>query len=962
MNDQYTEVLSQQQPALHFKPPSPVSASTSYPASSFMIPSSSHQSTASIPLPIPVGSRPTSRAGTPSLSRSNSFRHHPYGGSPASSDRPFRPRSATSVSDRSEWETDADSHSVYGSSIDSYSFTPSSSYGASFPSFPTANSPFVSGPASPGKTGKSHARKTAPGHIKRPPNAFILFRSHCCQTGADAEPTGLEPPGTVQARQLAALEINNSQHISIVVSQVWKGLSPEGRAYWQEKAAEAKAEHARLHPDYRYRPMQRPKEQIRRRKRTDIKATESERNACPAVAEQLLELDRSSREQSQSFYDSGADLAVPATLSAGLDGAAAQWPAVGETYPVPAPKAPAPKKKRVRKPAASKKTKKATLSPDGGMFNLELAEQELPTSTFNTPATFNAYQSGGYTPSSLADFSGSMADPFVSYGRRISHTRATQAYGSPEAAQQFGYMAQLNNELPPVSAINPQLAALDLSRPHTGVSPPSAIDPSFNIFTPTSALPESPTVFALPHPPSPQTAAIAQMQHYTMGGTPFTPSILQQQPDPLPVPPALSVLPSPTGTTFAFGTAGAGFSEGAPHRRAATAPVPPPLDALQRRRDTLRPNGIAAGSADIMLVSLMTTDFNDRKQSLGTWSARRLSLNPAPEANPASTPKPPFARSALATGVLSANEEFETLTFSPEVLNALPAEDATGDFVSQFASFQNDYEDVETRPSTASSEWSTDGEVERLEAELPLGYLGRRRSTIVPSKFGSAFSTAPTSASGSPAFSGLPYSAPATHSGFHVGSTDFFTRPEPPLASASPTTSAFSTGSPRPFEQSVVPPFGSAGFGGSFRPFVSRPSVDAILPATSPSTFLPPPRAPPAGDHPSPDVPINVTGGEEDWTGQRDAALNVLYERRQQREYEAHYGPSQHSQSPSLDAPATKQEGERKSSQCEHGFGVAFAIASPPTASPPAFSPQHLPSSEPPSYAGSPLAAHSSTF
>ncbi|KAL7339612.1 high mobility group box domain-containing protein, partial [Rhodotorula toruloides] len=73
-----------------------------------------------------------------------------------------------------------------------------------------------------------------PGHIKRPPNAFILFRSHCCQPDSSSS---LDP-----------------QHISVIVSQVWKGLSAKDKSYWEDKARIAKEEHQRLHPDYKYRP------------------------------------------------------------------------------------------------------------------------------------------------------------------------------------------------------------------------------------------------------------------------------------------------------------------------------------------------------------------------------------------------------------------------------------------------------------------------------------------------------------------------------------------------------------------------------------------------------------------------------------------------------------------------------------------------------------------------------------
>ncbi|BGP13007.1 hypothetical protein JCM10213_007997 [Rhodosporidiobolus nylandii] len=1009
--DQYIE-LPAAQPTFDFHLPTPVASAGDYPASSFMIPSSSVSSTSSIPIP---GSRPTSRAGAPSLSRSSSTRHHPYSASPASfADRAFRPRSATSVSERSGWETDASaSFDFSGSSVDSFAFsTPSSSYDQPSLSSPTAtastsmDSPFVAMNQPRGKNGKakSHARKTAPGHIKRPPNAFILFRSHCCSPEAAAaavDPPKPEPPGTAHARHLAGLEINNSQHISVIVSQVWKGLTAEEKAYWEQKAREAKEEHQRLHPDYRYRPQQRAKESSRRRKRTGQKESLEHRNACNEVARQVLEIERArTRQRNPAASVLGDDLPIPPTmLGVSLDEAAGQWAQDAAVKVAPAAAA---KKKRVRKAPARKAT-----SPEA-IFNIELTDEYPPpppgsVDVYARPQTAAALES---FPSSLPTgefFAPNGQHPFGGFGRRPSKPSTAQAYTAQDAADQFSFMAQLELQPPneqPVLQLDPQLAALELSRPWTAAghhSPPAAMpaNPSFTF------LPPNPSTFTLPNPtisraPSPRSEAIQQLQRYEFGGpsvssspfsTPASAALLApQQQTPVQI--------SPTGTTFSFGNEGPGVTP-VEHRRAVTAPAPLPLDALKQRRGTLRPGDLSAAQGDLMLISPMTTTFDGRKQSTGTWSAglRRLSLTPGGDgaADAQGTAEPPFRRTSLAAGVLSANETFETFSFPQSMLESLPVEDPsiTAEFFAQFTQaatpftdYDYDEGDEASRPSTACSDWSTtDDEIERLEGDLPSGYLDRRRSTTVPAKFmASAFSTAPSSSIPSPAFSAAPFSAPATHSGFHVGSTDFFVPPPPPLATAGPTTAAFSA-APSP---SGMPAFGSPEFGGSFRPFETRPSVDAILAAEPEKPYGAFPLPPSAGSgpshHASPDVPVSVTGAEDDWiasshaavtaAGMRDTALSILQQR------------IQHRPQPSLDEVASMQQ----PAECEYvmltyeqmadpklmaeihklGIGIAFASApvNPPT-SPLASPPNHhisagetlLASAQP-----SPLPLQSATF
>ncbi|EIW65059.1 SRY-box containing transcription factor 32, partial [Trametes versicolor FP-101664 SS1] len=70
--------------------------------------------------------------------------------------------------------------------------------------------------------------------VKRPPNAFILFRS-------------------AQKQQLGALQPDHRM-ISKICGKVWGTLSEEDKAVWMRRAEEEKREHAARHPDYVFRP------------------------------------------------------------------------------------------------------------------------------------------------------------------------------------------------------------------------------------------------------------------------------------------------------------------------------------------------------------------------------------------------------------------------------------------------------------------------------------------------------------------------------------------------------------------------------------------------------------------------------------------------------------------------------------------------------------------------------------
>ncbi len=120
---------------------------------------------------------------------------------------------------------------------------------------------------------KSHAKKRPDGHVKRPRNAFILFRSHAIQQGLI--------PKTVE---------NHQKNVSNIVSQLWHNLSDEERAKWQRNAAAEKAEHLRLYPEYSYRPP--PLDHAKKRKATRDRSNTVQKRSETLADEILRSLGR----------------------------------------------------------------------------------------------------------------------------------------------------------------------------------------------------------------------------------------------------------------------------------------------------------------------------------------------------------------------------------------------------------------------------------------------------------------------------------------------------------------------------------------------------------------------------------------------------------------------------------------------------------------------------------------------
>ncbi|KAF8498858.1 high mobility group box domain-containing protein, partial [Gautieria morchelliformis] len=72
-----------------------------------------------------------------------------------------------------------------------------------------------------------------PGHIPRPPNAFIIFR-------------------TEYIRSMATQ--NSTPEVSKNLGEMWRKMSPVEKRPYNEKAEEAKIMHMAQNPGYKYKP------------------------------------------------------------------------------------------------------------------------------------------------------------------------------------------------------------------------------------------------------------------------------------------------------------------------------------------------------------------------------------------------------------------------------------------------------------------------------------------------------------------------------------------------------------------------------------------------------------------------------------------------------------------------------------------------------------------------------------
>ncbi|KAG8920288.1 hypothetical protein FRC02_000992 [Tulasnella sp. 418] len=110
---------------------------------------------------------------------------------------------------------------------------------------PTYDNSIIHGKSSlyherPAQKRKSRSEIRRPGHIARPPNAFILFRSHVIANNA-----------------IPYRSEKSHGNVSKAIGTLWNDLSAEEKAYWQQRAEMEKEAHRLMYPDYKFTPRKR---------------------------------------------------------------------------------------------------------------------------------------------------------------------------------------------------------------------------------------------------------------------------------------------------------------------------------------------------------------------------------------------------------------------------------------------------------------------------------------------------------------------------------------------------------------------------------------------------------------------------------------------------------------------------------------------------------------------------------
>ncbi|KAK1229159.1 hypothetical protein PQX77_007731 [Marasmius sp. AFHP31] len=115
------------------------------------------------------------------------------------------------------------------------------------------------------------------GKVKRPPNAWILFRSDVARAIAHDEELHPELPRRTQAQ------------ISKEISHLWNTLDPQRKAEYERRAEAKKHEHSLLYPDYRFQPMKKEEKERQKqlKKQKDKEERYRQRNEAVASSSRL---------------------------------------------------------------------------------------------------------------------------------------------------------------------------------------------------------------------------------------------------------------------------------------------------------------------------------------------------------------------------------------------------------------------------------------------------------------------------------------------------------------------------------------------------------------------------------------------------------------------------------------------------------------------------------------------------
>ena len=116
-----------------------------------------------------------------------------------------------------------------------------------------------------------HSRKKPINHIPRPPNAFILFRSHF-----------------IKKQHVSSEVETNHSTLSKIIGLTWKNLPNEERQIWHERAKSALEDHKRKFPSYAFKPVHSKPRGVPAEKRKVREVGLRDHTRCAKIAELLV--------------------------------------------------------------------------------------------------------------------------------------------------------------------------------------------------------------------------------------------------------------------------------------------------------------------------------------------------------------------------------------------------------------------------------------------------------------------------------------------------------------------------------------------------------------------------------------------------------------------------------------------------------------------------------------------------
>lgn len=280
------------------------------------------------------------------------------------------------------------------------------------------------------RPGVSHAKKTPPNHIKRPRNAYIIFRSH-----------------TVSQKLIPKEVENDHRNISRIIAHMWKSLAPEDRAHYEQIAKEEKEKHKQLFPNYRYQPATRRTGVSKR----NVKKLENGEEECQEIADIILKAQGKDGVIVRSGPSKAVKRAREATRASSAAGRKAE-------------KASIPRVKRVReaKPHTEEPDALSSAATDKVLETVFLHPSPA-CSPLSDPSSASSHEAGSLATPSPEPFQWASRTPSVDHGQSVQSPGQTLEIPS----DLFG---RRSSSVPATRPCSPPPSFLSAVREHTAVT------------------------------------------------------------------------------------------------------------------------------------------------------------------------------------------------------------------------------------------------------------------------------------------------------------------------------------------------------------------------------------------------------------------------------------------------------------------------------------------------------------